>query len=343
MARELKRQILRQAVDENLSAIEGRRPTTSSPRGVLLSPAGRHWPWVLALGLLAVSLVALALLRPLTDDRAARAVSEPGAAAVPEPGELADDFTSQLRFPAPRPIDPSVFPLEIRTIVLDPGHGGEDFGTTGGDLAEKNLTLDIARRLRDRLVEGGFQVQLTRDEDRLISLKERGAIANRLAADLFVSIHINWLSTRQVRGIETYYLGPTEDPRLIALARRENRRSGFLLAEMRPILERLYTDIQQEYSHDLASRVQRALFTSLRRVNPELENRGVKTAPFVVLVSSEMPAILAEVSCLSNADEAELLARPLYRDHIADALARGIKGFADDIHQTEQQTEQKGS
>lgn len=340
MAQQLKRQILRQAVDENVSAIEGRPPEgpPRPPRPSTLATRRSRWTWLLLLALPVVSLAAFALLRSPGDDTHPGEVTQPETAshqvAAPEPP--GDDLTSQLRFPAPRPIDPSVFPLEIRTIVLDPGHGGEDFGTVGGGLSEKDLTLDIAHRLRERLVENGFRVLLTREDDQLISLKERGAIANRLGADLFVSIHINWLSTRQVRGIETYYLGPTEDPRLIALARRENRRSGFLLAEMRPILERLFTDIQQEYSHDLASRVQRSLFTSLRRVNPELENRGVKTAPFVVLVSSEMPAILAEVSCLSNTEEAELLARPLYRDHIADALARGIEGFADDVHQTEQ-------
>ena len=151
-----------------------------------------------------------------------------------------------------------------------------------------------------------------------------------------ISIHINWLSTRQVRGIETYYLGPTEDPHLIALARKENQESGYALAEMRSILERLFTDFLQQQSHELADRIQRSLFTSLKRVNPELKNRGVKTAPFVVLVSTEMPAILAEVACLSNAEEVELLSRPLYRDHIADALARGIRGYADDLHQTEE-------
>jgi N-acetylmuramoyl-L-alanine amidase len=258
------------------------------------------------------------------------------APASPATVVAAEDPASQLVFPAPRPIDARVFPVEVRRVVVDPGHGGEDHGTVGGELAEKNLTLDIARRLRDELEEDSFEVFLTRDDDRKLSLRERAELANRKSADLFLSIHINWLTTRQVRGIETYYLGPTEDPELTALARRENRQSGYTLAEMRPILESIYTDFLQGESHRFASRVQRSLFTSLLKANPELENRGVKTAPFVVLVSTEMPAILAEVSCLSNREEEELLSRPLYRQHIAEALARGVRGYADEVNQTEE-------
>ena len=334
MAQQIKRQILRQAVDDNVSAIEGRLPTTPPPRGGA-PPGGGKWVAAVLGGLLALAAVVTVSLSSRPEAMPESEVATLGTVASGAATSPLDDLTSSLRFPAPRPIDPTVFPLEVRHIVLDPGHGGEDFGTVGGGLSEKDLTLDIALRLRDRLLDDGFEVSMTRDDDTWISLKERADFANRRPADLFVSIHINWLTTRQVRGIETYYLGPTEDPDLIAFARRENQHAGYRLAEMRPILERLYTDIQQRYSHDLASRIQRSLFTSLRRVNPELENRGVKTAPFVVLVSTEMPAILAEVACLSNSDEVELLSRPLYRDHIADALARGISGYADDVHQTD--------
>lgn len=139
-----------------------------------------------------------------------------------------------------------------------------------------------------------------------------------------------------MRGVETYYLGPTDDPELTELARRENRQSGYSLTEMRPLLESIYTDVLQNQSRSFAQRIQRSLLSSLRRVNPDLRSRGIKTAPFVVLVSTEMPAILAEVSCLSNAEEAELLARPLYREHIAEALANGAERYADDVNQTQE-------
>ena len=333
---QLRRRLLREAVDENLSTIEGRPvPRRPSARPARTGPG----PWLALAGALAAAValyLALAARQdPGTPDAAAAVATVDAFPASPP----AEDPASQLTFPAPRPIDPRVFSFEVRRITLDPGHGGEDHGTTSGELAEKDLTLDIARRLRDQLQRGelgesSFEVHLTRDGDDTLTLRERAELANRVQSDLFVSIHINWLSTRQVRGIETYYLGPTEDPELTALARIENRQSGYSLAEMRGILERIYTDFLQSQSHRLARRIQRALFASLLSVNPELRDRGVKTAPFVVLVSAEMPAILAEVSCLSNQHEVELLDRPLYRAHIAQALARGIRRYADDVNQT---------
>ena len=332
----LKRQILSQAVDDNVSIRDGRRP--ASPPRPSSPPRSRRVWWFVAAS------APLLLLLGLWMGRSPSASPEPGMLgneSAPQPGQLGSghvdiDFTQQMRFPEPRLMDMRALPLEVRRIVLDPGHGGEDLGTTGGELAEKTLTLDIALRLAKLLEKDGLEVEMTRRDDRFISLKDRAEQANRSQADLFVSIHINWLATREVRGIETYYLGPTDDPHLIELARLENRQSGYRLAEMKPLLEQIYTDVLQSQSLGLASRVQRSLFTSLKKVNPELKNRGVKTAPFVVLVSTEMPAILAEVSCLSNQDEAALLSRPYYRDHIAQALARGIRGYADDVHQTEE-------
>lgn len=333
---QLRRRLLREAVDENLSTIEGR----PGPRRPPVSPAksSRWTRWAIP----ALSLTAAAVLFFVASSRQPPAAaggdpdSGPAAEAAPSPAAAVEDPASQLTFPAPRPIDPQVFSFEVRRITVDPGHGGEDHGTVSGDLSEKDLTLDIARRLRDDLEQSAFEVHLTRDGDETLSLRERAELANDVKSDLFISIHINWLSTRQVRGIETYYLGPTEDPELTALARKENRQSGYSLAEMRGILDRIYTDFLQSQSHRLARRTQRALFASLLSVNPELRDRGVKTAPFVVLVSAEMPAILAEVSCLSNQKEVELLTRPLYREHIAQALARGIRRYADDVNQTEE-------
>ncbi|MEM7353069.1 MAG: N-acetylmuramoyl-L-alanine amidase [Acidobacteriota bacterium] len=324
----LKRQLLRQAVADNISTQRGeprpRRPAARVP------PRRSSWHLALAFGLiLALSATFLVLRRAPTAQATAPDLTPSPAAAAIEPQE-------EPRFAAPQPIDSDVFPLEVRHIVLDPGHGGDDFGTVDNDLAEKELTLDIAGRLAKLLRKADFEVTLTREDDRKLSLKDRAAMANDLHSDLFVSIHVNWMGHRQVRGVETYFLGATEDPELKELVRRENRESGYSLGDMKLLLEGIYTGVRRDASRQFASSVQRTLFSSLQQVNPQLKNRGVKTAPFVVLVSTEMPAILAEVSCLSNREEARLLSRPLYRDHIAEALFRGIKGYADDVHQTEE-------
>jgi N-acetylmuramoyl-L-alanine amidase len=248
--------------------------------------------------------------RPLAAPAAARAV----------PAEL----------PAAAPLDPAVLPLAVRRIALDAGHGGSSHGTrTPLGLLEKDITLDIARRLRDLLLDQhGFEVVMTRQDDRAVSLADRAVLANRQGADIFVSVHVNWIEDRASRGVETYYLGPTNDPFLNRLAALENRDSGYSMADMRQLLDGIYAGVRQDKSRQLAEMVQGALFRSLGKVNPRIENRGVKSAPFLVLLSTQMPAILAEVSCLSNAEEARLLTRPLYRQYIAEALASGLRAYA---------------
>ncbi len=328
----LKRQMLRQAVAENISVRKG-EPLPRRPAAPIPSKQPPRWrlAW---LALLPVMVLVTLLLLPRTPTAQAGLAPGPAADALAGVGPAAPPV--DLRYDAPKAIDSDVFPLEVRRIVVDPGHGGDDFGTTDHQMIEKELTLDIGKRLAELLREAGYEVFLTREDDRKLVLRERADFANQLRSDLFVSIHVNWMSHSQVRGIETYFLGTTEDPELKELARRENRESGYSLADMKMLLEGIYTGVRRDASRQFASRIQRSLYTSLRRVNPKLKNRGVKTAPFVVLVSTEMPAILAEVSCLSNREEARLLSRPLYRDHIAQALFRGIRGYADDVNQTEE-------
>ena len=329
---QMRRRILSQAVEENVSERQGKRPKPPSPHatGPQSQRRASRWPWILP-ALLVVALLPLLRQAPVAD-----AEASPGAAPTPaEPAEINQPVIATPVFDAPQPIDFSVFPLAVERIVIDPGHGGEDAGTTGGGLTEKDLTLDIAFRLREQLEEQGFEVFMTREDDQQISLRQRALQANSLRADLFVSIHINWIAERTVRGLETYFLGGTDDPMLEALARKENRGSGYSLADMKSLLEGIYTGVRQGESHQFAEHVQKSLYRSLLRQNPQLANRGVKQAPFVVLVATEMPAILAEVSCLSNEQEAKLLARPLYRQHIAEALSRGIRSYADEVHQSE--------
>jgi N-acetylmuramoyl-L-alanine amidase len=241
----------------------------------------------------------------------------------------ADVGSAAPTFLAPVPIDLAVLPLGVRKIVVDPGHGGKDAGTsTPGGLAEKEVTLDIAIRLRHLLEQAAFEVVMTRDKDETVPLRQRTAIANAQEADLFVSIHLNWIEGGQVRGMETYYLGPTEDPALLQLAAQENRDSGYSLADFRKLLDYIYLSVRRDESRRLAESVQRTLSAALRRKRPALANRGVKTAPFAVLVGTEMPAILAEVACLSHPEEAHLLATPQYRQDIAQALLEGIRAYA---------------
>ncbi|MCY3968730.1 MAG: N-acetylmuramoyl-L-alanine amidase [Acidobacteria bacterium] len=261
----------------------------------------------------------LELKRP----EAARPSEAPAEAAPPE---------SQVRFTElPDSLDLDVFPLPIRKIVLDPGHGGSASGTAAAGLTEKDLALDIAGRARELLSER-YLVAMTREADVDVELDRRSAIANRAGADLFVSIHVNWLPRNRTCGVETYYLGPTDDPELTALAERENAEAhGYSLADLRSLLDGVYAQAMQDESRALANAVQEALFERLRASNPELRNRGVKSAPFVVLIDAEMPAILAEVSCLSDAGEIKRLRDDEHLQSIAQALDAGIRSYAESL------------
>jgi N-acetylmuramoyl-L-alanine amidase len=225
-----------------------------------------------------------------------------------------------------------VLPLSVRKIVLDPGHGGTQLGATSeSGVTEKDITLDIALRLRQLLQTAQFEVLMTRETDVTLSLEHRASLANTNDADLFVSIHVNWIPYRQVRPLETYFVGPTDDPATLKLATVENRDSGYSLASSRRLLAKIFSDARREESQALAQRLNAELYRSLREVNPALENRGVKTAPFAVLVGTEMPAILVEVSCLSNEADVDLLTTADYRDRVARALLRGIQSYANGL------------
>jgi N-acetylmuramoyl-L-alanine amidase len=174
-------------------------------------------------------------------------------------------------------------------------------------------------------------VVLTRSSDESIPPRRRAEIANEARADLFLSIHVNWLPDRTARGLETYYLGPTDDPFLRQLASLENRDSGFALADYRELLEGIYADVRRDQSRLLAAGIQQTLFETLRDDNPDIVDRGVMTAPFAVLVTTEMPAVLVEVACLSNDREARLLSLPRYRQRIAEALFSAIVEYASNV------------
>ena len=341
----LKRRLLREAVQENVDTVQGNWPRRSERKP-------RRWPWWSASLALVPALVLLGSTRTPARDAPVEALTSTATLALPAATIPVSGVASDPRLQAPHSIDPAVFPLPVRRVIIDPGHGGRNRGTVSPrGLLEKDLTLDIGMRLGLLLQEAGYEIVLTRHGDDNVSLAERTEIANGAAADAFVSIHVNWFATRQSRAIETYYLGGTEDPELNRLAAAENGDSGYSLADFKRLLEGVYAGVRQEESRRLAEEVDGALFRALRVVNPALTDRGVKTAPFVVLIGTAMPAVLAEVSCLSNDKEAELLSDENYRQRIALALFAGVRAFADrpgaspapDARLAEKTSLQKGS
>ena len=334
----LKRKLLRQAVQENLETLQG-----LPPRSRTASRSGRTVPLFLlvTIPLLAVAASSYFISRAVSASDDVVVIAQvlepptPDAVAAAKPIRPEVPFES-AGLPAPERIEPSVLSLGVRRIVLDPGHGGGNSGTVApGGLMEKSVTLDVAQRLRRLLERDSFEVLMTRDGDESMGLADRTRFANDNRADIFVSIHVNWIELRQIRGVETFYLGPTDDPVLSSIAAAENKGSEYSLADFRVLLEGLYQGVRQDESRNLAQAVQRDLFHSLRSLTPQLQDRGVKTAPFLVLVSSQMPAILVEVSCLSNEEEARLLTKPYYRQYIAQALYRGIRQYATSLEPAE--------
>ena len=320
----IKRQLLRDLVQQNVDLIHGRAPRRRR-RGDVWRFAAR----VASLAFLSLALLGSSRLISMFGEPRSAGAAAGIAAARPASAKVLEPATAVPSKPLD-PVDAAVFPLAVHRIAIDAGHGGGSTGTrTPEGLLEKDITLDIARRLERLLESQSFQVVMTREEDRDVSLEQRGALADRAGADIFVSIHVNWIDNRRSRGVETYYLGPTDDPYLTRFAAFENRESGYSMADMKQLLERIYAGVRQDKSRRLAETVQGSLFQALGKLSPEVEDRGVKAAPFIVLLSTQMPAILAEVSSLSNEDEARLLTKPLYRQYIAEALAKGIRAYAD--------------
>jgi len=228
---------------------------------------------------------------------------------------------------------PKSSPGEVRNIVLDPGHGGSETGAVGASgLREKDLVLQIARRLRESLTSAGFRVLLTRDEDRGVDLMTRTAIANHAGADLFVSIHANASGSAVARGAETYYLSSgAPDAQAGSLAGRENGPAApgpvsYPSEEIQLVLWEMAQSAQLARASRLAEMIQSEL-NSLSG----LQDRGVRQAPFRVLVGATMPSVLLEVGFLSNPDEAQSLAQPDYQDRLCAAVTAAIRRFAESI------------
>src|SRR6266851_390423 len=251
----------------------------------------------------------------------------PARAAVP----TADGQTSLVR----------ALGLKIGRIVIDAGHGGHDSGTLGVDgIEEKDVVLDVALRLgkilHDRL---GAEIIYTRSDDTFIPLETRTAIANKAQADLFLSIHANSSSDASARGVETYYLNFTSQADALEVAARENAVSDQSIHQLSDLVKKIALKDKIAESREFASDVEESLYGGLQRGNAGLKNRGVKKAPFVVLIGANMPSILAEISFVTNPKDASQLRQPEYRQRVAESLYKGVAKYAGGLSGTRPPTE----
>jgi N-acetylmuramoyl-L-alanine amidase len=223
--------------------------------------------------------------------------------------------------------------LGIRRIILDPGHGGKDSGACGKNgLMEKDIVLKIAKQLSRKLKERlGVEVIMTRDRDVFIPLEERTAIANSKEGDLFISIHVNAAPTKRARGIETYILDQARSKNAMALAARENSTTTSKMSDLQSILLDLIQNSKKSESIKLAEYVQDNMVAGLRP-KYKIKNLGVKTAPFIVLVGAQMPAILTEIAFISNPTEARWLRSNDYLERVSDQLVVGISHYANELN-----------
>jgi N-acetylmuramoyl-L-alanine amidase len=223
--------------------------------------------------------------------------------------------------------------LKVGRIVIDAGHGGHDQGTQSPHgLIEKDLVLDVAQRV-GKLIEERMNAEViyTRSDDTFIPLEGRTAIANQRKADLFLSIHANSSPIPRIGGMETFYLNFTDSRDALDVAARENASSQKSIFELQDIIQKITLHEKLDESREFAGRIQAALFSFSSRNLPGQKNRGVKKAPFVVLIGANMPSVLAEIGFLSNSREETLLKKPDYRQKLAESLYRGISKYAEGL------------
>lgn len=246
--------------------------------------------------------------------------------------------------PAPPPAEPAkrtatgtnsltrALGLKLRRVMIDPGHGGHDQGSSGPTgLLEKELVLDVAKRLGELIEENlGSEVVYTRDDDHFVPLEARTRMANESKADLFLSIHANSSTIRSVTGVETYYLSFTNSKEALEVASRENATSDRSVFELRDLLQKIAMQDKINESREFAAKVNNALYRVWGQA-AATRNRGVKKAPFVVLIGANMPSVLAEIGFLSNPRDEQEMKKPATRQRIAEALYRGIAQYADSL------------
>lgn len=261
---------------------------------------------------------------PVRSARPAYSTDAVGAAPTAPPPPTADGQSTLMR----------ALGLKIGRIVIDAGHGGHDSGTLGpGGIEEKDVVLDVALRLGKLLHDKlGAEVVYTRADDTFVPLETRTAIANKAQADLFVSVHANSSQDPEARGVEVYYLNFTSDPEAMQVASRENAVSSQRVNQLSDLVKKIALKDKIDESRELAADVDQSLYSGLRKGNSGLKDRGVKKAPFVVLIGANMPSILAEISFVTNPTDAEKLEEPEYRQRVAQSLYDGIARYAAEIN-----------
>jgi len=278
-----------------------------------------------------VSVVAKTLPTPALLTPVSRPVAGPPAVAAPRKPDLPEPKAAARNSNGDRSLTRALG-LKLGRVVLDPGHGGHDVGTHGpSGLYEKDLVLDVSQRLaallEDRL---GTEVLLTRADDTYVPLEGRTKIANDAKADLFLSIHANSSPVKSVTGVETYYLNFTTSRGALDLAARENATAESSIFDLKDVLEKIALKDKIDESREFASRLQTSLFTLTKSTTPA-KNRGIKKAPFVVLIGAQMPSVLAEIGFLTNATDEALMRKTEHRQKIAEALYKGIAAYADSL------------
>ncbi len=223
--------------------------------------------------------------------------------------------------------------LKINRVVIDAGHGGHDVGTLGPNGSrEKDIVLDVALRVAKLIQEKlGAEVVMTRSDDTFIPLQERTQIANRTKADLFLSIHANSSPAREVAGTETFYLNFTSSAAALEVAARENAGADKAVGELKDLIKSITLNDKIEESRVFAQEVEKSIAANASKNNPVARDRGIKRAPFVVLIGASMPSVLAEIGFLSNTKDEKNLGKPEYRQKVAEALYKGVAQYSQSL------------
>ncbi len=270
----------------------------------------------------------------------------PRPVAIPEPLPSKETPRDILPLDEPKPATRNsngersitrMLGLKLNRVVLDAGHGGHDQGThSKAGMLEKDLVLDVTNRLAELLrTRMGTEVILTRTDDTFLSLEERTRLANEAKADLFLSIHANSSPVKSVAGVETFYLNFSTGRDDMDLTARENASSQRSISDLKEVLSKILLRAKLDESREFALRIQKSLQTTAAKQNKDAKDRGVKRAPFVVLIGADMPSVLAEIGFLSNSRDEALLKGPEHRDRVAEALYNGIAGYADSLSKTQ--------
>lgn len=338
-----KRQIILKGVYEDNLRIKDRKTAGPTRRTTPQAPPPRRTLWTARLALVFTSiLIVVGGFQVYKELQAKQRGSEIGPTASSDPAlsvserfeqqfgsaidpGLSRDGTEDLEREVPLA---NLFGLQVKTIVIDAGHGGRDPGASGPTgLPEKVITLDVAKRLQRRLEDHGYRILMTRDDDAKMTLRQRVTFANDNGADLFVSIHVNAIPVDTLTFVETFYFSPRGDAKARRLAELENEDSGYSMAEWRDAIENIGNTMKFQESKHLATSIQKMLYRNMHEVNDDVDDWGVRSGPFVVLLGVEAPAVLAEISVISNPKEEHKLYTPQYREQLAMSLEAGIVDY----------------